>query len=62
MFTIKSIINRGEYLGFDNQKGYLYSLFVSYNEKGQPLYSIYAIKDGEADLLITYPIINRKEN
>lgn len=40
-----------QYLGFDEQKGYIYSVEVKQNE-----YQIIAVKRNEVEVLITYRV------
>jgi hypothetical protein len=54
MTTVGFIMKNGEYLGYCEEKGYMYSLFMGYDDKGRKLYRIYAIKNNKPYLLIEY--------
>ncbi|WP_169712532.1 hypothetical protein [Parageobacillus galactosidasius] len=52
--SVQAIIRNGEYLGYCEEKGYIYSVFYGYDERGRKIYRIYAIKGGEEQLLIEF--------
>lgn len=52
--SVKHIVTNGEYLGYCDEKGYVYSIFCGYDERGRKIYRIYAIKGGEKQLLIEF--------
>jgi hypothetical protein len=54
--SLNTIKARGEYLGFCEQKGYLYSVFTGYDFIGRQKFTIYAIRGGYAEYLIDFSI------
>lgn len=52
--SVQAIIRNGEYLGYDEEKGYIYSVFAGYDKRGRKIYQIYAVKNGKAFLLIEF--------
>ncbi|CDQ41849.1 hypothetical protein [Virgibacillus salexigens] len=59
--TYKQLILEGKYLGYCGHMGYLYSIFVRYDEKEQEVYQIYGVHGNALHFLIEYPIL-RKEH
>lgn len=55
--SIQTIIHSGEYLGYCEEKGYIYSMFTGYDKKGKKKYTIFAIKNGYASQLIEFTAI-----
>jgi len=52
--TFETIKKQGEYLGFCEMKGYIYSVFRGHDKKGCKLYSVVAVKDNQTMILITF--------
>lgn len=50
----KHAMSIGEYLGFCELKGYIYSVPGAYSASGRLTYSIIAITKGKASTLITF--------
>lgn len=59
--SYQRLVANGDYLGFDKDKGYLYSIFVGYNKEGYPVQGIYSVKGHVLELLITYRILTDEE-
>ncbi len=56
MISFSRIIRNGDYLGYCPDKGYIYSLFLSYDERGGSRYMITAVKNGEYLVLLEYSV------
>lgn len=54
--TYEYVKKNGEYLGFDSMKGYIYSVFSGFDEKGREKYSVCALYNGDVCILITYSV------
>lgn len=52
--TMDRIKKAGKYLGFDAQKGYLYSVFTGIDNKGYLEYVIVAVDNGDINYLIDF--------
>lgn len=63
--TLRKLIKEGSYLGFCEEKGYMYSIFAGYGEdyfKGNHKhYAVYCFKDGVIEHLITFPSYIKEE-
>lgn len=60
--NLKHIMRNGEYLGYCPVKGYLYSLFSCFDDKGNALYRIYSIKNNKIEKLIEFSATKGGEN
>lgn len=54
--TYQFVKENGEYLGFCKIKGYIYSVFNGYDNKGRAIYSVCALSNGDVITLITYKV------
>ena len=52
--TVETVKRQGEYLGFCPIKGYIYSVFRGYDEKGNKKYTVVALYDGDIYPLISF--------
>ncbi|PVC75037.1 hypothetical protein C2I27_03885 [Priestia megaterium] len=52
--TYNTVKAHGEYLGFDEEKGFLYSVFRDYDNKGNKKYMIVHLTNGTVSPLIEY--------
>jgi len=55
--SYKRIISSGDYLGFDEDFGFIYSVFIGYRKDGSPEYGVYSLRGQCIECLIVYPIL-----
>lgn len=53
-FEVSYIYRSGEYLGYDPDYGYIYSVFINHTKDGKKRYAVIAVKNNEAKILIIY--------
>lgn len=59
--TFKRLLIAGEYLGFCEDKGYLYSIFLDYNNRGDAVFGIYSVRGHVLEQLIEYSVWKENE-
>lgn len=62
MINFDFVKERGEYLGFCERKGYIYSVPVHKDFDRHEKYAVVAIKDSEVEVLIYHYVERRDQN
>ena len=53
--------NKLKYLGYDDDFGYLYSIFIGYDKKHRARYGVYSVRSNVIECLITYPVLREEK-
>ena len=59
--SFRRLVTNGEYLGYDDDFGYLYSIFIGYDKKHRARYGIYSVRSNVIECLITYPVLREEK-